>query len=92
MKLGNLGERKLKAHTSASYQVISLKIQFYSSLVENSQKASLNFFFKSRFSVKPSKFQIYFANDCSSSYCFSIELLLIAPVIVIVSQAVAKES
>ena len=24
----------------------------------------LNFYFKSRFSVKPSKFQIYFANDC----------------------------
>ena len=24
----------------------------------------LNFYFKSRFSVKPSKFKIYFANDC----------------------------
>ena len=24
----------------------------------------LNFYFKSTFSVKPSKFQIYFANDC----------------------------
>ena len=42
-----------------------LKIQFYKYLVENSQKATLNFYLKSRFSVKPSKFPIYFANNCS---------------------------
>ena len=36
----------------------------YSYLVENSQKAKLNFNFKSRFSVKPSKLQIYFAKGC----------------------------
>ena len=49
------------------YPVSSLKIRFYSYLVENSQKATLNFYFKLRFSVKPSKFQIYFAkgfDDC----------------------------
>ena len=33
-------------------------------IVENKQKETINFYFKSRFSVKPSKFQIYFANDC----------------------------
>ena len=34
-------------------------------LVENSQKSTLNFYFKSIFSVKLCKFQIYFAKDCS---------------------------
>ena len=63
-KFGNSGERKWKARTRALYSVPSLKIRFYSYLVENSQKATLNFYFKSRFSVKPSKFQIYFAKDC----------------------------
>ena len=33
-------------------------------IVENKQKETINFYFKPRFSVKPSKFQIYFANDC----------------------------
>ena len=32
--------------------------------LKNSQKATLNFYFKSRFSAKPSKFQIYFTIDC----------------------------
>ena len=45
-----------------------LKIEFYSYLVENSQKATLNFYFKSRFSVKPSKFQLNFENDCSTHH------------------------
>ena len=35
------------------------KIQFYSYLVENSQKETLNFLFKSRFSVEANKFHIY---------------------------------
>ena len=60
LRLKTEGLRKL----GNSYSVLSLKIQFYSYLVENSQKATINFFLKSRFSVKPSKFQIYFANDC----------------------------
>ena len=33
-------------------------------LIENSQKATLNLYFKSRFYAKPSKFPIYFAHDC----------------------------
>ena len=61
-----MGERKLKVETRALYPVFSLKIRFYSYLVENSQKATLNFHFESGFSVKPSKFQIYFANDFRS--------------------------
>ena len=48
-KIGNLGERKWKAQTRASYPVFSHKIQFYSYFVENRQKATLNFYFKSRF-------------------------------------------
>ena len=36
----------------------------YSYLVENSQKRTLNFYFKSRFSLKPSNFPMYFAHDC----------------------------
>ena len=64
MTLRKLGERKWKAQSTTSYLVVSLKIQFFSYLVENSQKATLNFYFKSRFSVKHSKFQIYFAKDC----------------------------
>ena len=46
------------------YPLFSLKVRFYIYLVENSQKATLSIYSKSRFSVKPSKFQIYFANDC----------------------------
>ena len=49
------GDRKWKAQTRALYPVLSLKIRFYSYLVENSQNVTLNFYFKSRFSVKPSK-------------------------------------
>ena len=49
------------------YPVFSLKIQFYHYLVENTQKATLNFYFKSRFSVKTSIFPMYFAHDCRSS-------------------------
>ena len=55
--LGNSGERKWKAQTTALHPVFSLKLRFYSYVVVNSQKAMLNFYFKSRFSVKPSKFQ-----------------------------------
>ena len=71
-KLGNSNEKKWKAQTRALYPVFSLKIRFYSYLVESSQKATLNFYFKSGFSVKPSKFQIYLANDCSSSNSFNV--------------------
>ena len=66
--LGNSGERKWKAQTRALYPVFSLKTQFYSYLVENSQKATLKFYFKSRFSVKPGRSQIHFANDWEVSY------------------------
>ena len=34
-KLGNSGERKWKAQTTALYPVFSLKVPFYSYLVEN---------------------------------------------------------
>ena len=34
----------------------------------------LNFHFKSRFSVKPSKFQIYFAKDCSVQYTYILSV------------------
>ena len=61
----NSVEKKWKAQTGTLYPVFLLKIRFYSYLVEKSQKATLNLYFKSRFSVKPSKFQIYFANDSS---------------------------
>ena len=63
--LRNSDERKWKAEHRASYRVLPRKIQFCSYLVKNSQKATLNFYFKSTFSVKPSKFQIYFAKDCN---------------------------
>ena len=55
------------------YPVPLLTIKFYSYLVENSQKATLNFHFKLRFSVKRTKFQIYFAKDCVASK-FSLQL------------------
>ena len=63
-KLGNSDEKNRKAQTTAQYPVLSLKTKFHSYLIENSQIATLNFPFKSRFSVKPSKFQIQFAKDC----------------------------
>ena len=44
------------------------KIKFYSYVVENSQIARLNFYFKSRFSVKPTKFQIHFAKAVASKF------------------------
>ena len=75
-KLGNSGERKWKAQTRALYPVCSLEIQFYSYLAENSRKATLNSYFKLKFSVKPSKFQIYFANDCRLEEELSKEELL----------------
>ena len=46
---------------------IYAKVSMLSYLVEISQKAPLNFCLKSRFSVKPSEFLIYFAHDCSSN-------------------------
>ena len=55
----------------SSNPVFSLKIQSYSYLVENSQKATLNFDFKSRFSVKPSKFQIYFLQKIVVAHGFT---------------------
>ena len=61
---GNSGWKKWEAQTAAKYPVLLLKIEFHSYLAENSQKPTLNFYFKSRFSVKPSKFPIYFAHDC----------------------------
>ena len=63
--LWDSGERKWKAGTRALYPIFSLKIWCYSYLVENSQKATLKFYFESRFFVRPSKFQIYFAEDCT---------------------------
>ena len=63
-KLGNLNERKWKAQNRVWYPVFSIKMKFYSYIVENSQKATLNFYLKPRFSVKPNKFQMYFAKDC----------------------------
>ena len=47
----------------SNYLVPLLKNQFYSYLAEKSKKATLNFYFKSRFLVKPSNFPIYFAQD-----------------------------
>ena len=62
--MGHLSDRK--GNTQRKYPVSSVKFQFYSYLYENSQKASSNFNFKSRFSMKPNKFPICFAYDCSS--------------------------
>ena len=45
--------------------VFLLSNQFYGFLAENSQKATLNVFFKTRFSVEPGKFPLYFTRDCS---------------------------
>lgn len=59
--LGSLGERKQNTQTAAYFSVPLLKIQFYSYLVQNIQKATLNFHLKSRFSVKPGKL-LYFAH------------------------------
>ena len=53
-KLWDSGERKWKAGIRALHPVFSLKIWCHSYLVDNSQKATLNFYFKSRFSMKPS--------------------------------------
>ena len=66
LKLRNSGERKCKYWNCSLVPSLVAKNSFYSYLVENSQKAPLNFLFKSRFSVKPSKFPIYFAHDCIS--------------------------
>ena len=61
--------------TAAQYPVL-LNIQFYSYLVENSQKATLIFHFKSRFPVKPSKLLIYFSLDCSKEVFIKSNFLL----------------
>ena len=66
LKLRNSGERKCKYWNCSLVPSLVAKNSFYSYLVENSQKAPLNFLFQSRFSVKPSKFPIYFAHDCIS--------------------------
>ena len=52
---------------SNCYSIFLLKIRLDSYLAKNIQKATLNFYFKSRFSVKPSELPIYFAIyfDCS---------------------------
>ena len=52
------------------------KLQFYNYLVETSQKATLNFYFKQRFLVKPSNFPIYFTHDCG---CLQQSMLLNFP-------------
>ena len=68
-KTTDLGERlmiRVKGNEILKLHPL-LKIQFYSYLVEHSQKATLNVLFKSRFSVEPAKFRIYFARDCSPS-------------------------
>ena len=62
LRLNTSNQRKL-----AYYPVFSTEIPFYSYLIENCQKATLNFYFKSSFSVKPSKVPIYFAHDCRSN-------------------------
>ena len=53
-----------EAQTRALYPIPPPNIRFYSYIAENSQKATLNPYFNSRFSVKPSKFPIHFAKDC----------------------------
>ena len=58
---------RIKKLKSSNYSLVPsppTKNKIYSDLVENSQKATLNFHFNPRFLVKPSKFQIYFAKDC----------------------------
>ena len=47
-----------------SLLAIKLFLSYYNYPVENSQKATVNFYFNPRFSMKPSKFSIYFAKDC----------------------------
>ena len=74
--LGNLGERKWKAQTSLVPSLLVKKNQFYCYLVENSQKATLNFYFKSKFSVKPSKFPKYFTHDCRYSHSVRCYMML----------------
>ena len=59
------GWKKTKYSSCSLVPSLPAKFEFYSYLVENSQKATLNFYFKSRFSVKPSKFSTYFAHACS---------------------------
>ena len=58
---------RIKKMKSSNYSLVPsppAKNKIYSDLVENSQKATLNFHFNPRFLLKPSKFQIYFAKDC----------------------------
>ena len=43
--------------------------------VENSQKAMINVLFKSRLSVKPSKFSVYFVRDCR---CLWLDMFMYA--------------
>ena len=45
-KLENSSEKKWKAQTRSLYPVLTMKIQFYSYLVENSLKATLKFYFR----------------------------------------------
>ena len=73
------GNEKLKTQASVLFPA---KIQFHSYIVENRQKTMLNFYFKSRFSLKRAKFQIYFAKDCRNftifdSIRFSVSVSLI---------------
>ena len=67
----NLGGRTWKAQTRALYPLFSLKIRFCCYLVESNHKATLNLYFKLRFSVKPSKFQIYFAKECRLKFVWN---------------------
>ena len=60
-EIGDFGERKQNTQTP----VFSLKIKFLRYLVGNSQRAISNFYFKSRSSVKLSKFPIHFVHDFS---------------------------
>ena len=66
------GNKKLKLQPSI--QSSCWKFNSINIFSKIAKKAALNFYSKSRFSVKPSKFPIYFAHDCSSAklkICFS---------------------
>ena len=90
-KWGNSGEWKWNAQTRALYLIFSLKIRIYSYLVENSEKTRLNFYFKSRFSVKPSKFQIYFTNNCRLKWqAWEVFLIILSQIFIHANWIVEK--
>ena len=75
-EIREFGWKKMKNSNYSLVASVIAKIHFYNYLVKISQKATLKFLLKSRFSVKPNKFPIYFARDCRSQHAVQTENIL----------------